>query len=318
MPAPNVIRITDQFALAANTEYTFELPSLPLSHIHLTLTFTQPAANTDLTLLGALGNITRINLLVRGVSIFDLTPEELLAVTSFIWQVNAQLLRGDPASTSTRHYLPLLIPLARKPYEQRTGLPPIERGQALLYFRTGTLTGAPRMTIVACGAQDANPQVVMRAVRTVKNITATGDNDIDLSLAAPLVGFLLRDDASPLANDLSPIKTVKLLVNNKEQGISAINRETLFAETLLANRRFYSQSDHKHVENLAAAYTQFGATLLPHLTPEFLRWTGILFDINADLSNLFEFNPGDKVQLRANSTATGEIRIIPIEAFPVG
>ena len=318
MPAPNIVRVADQFALAANTEYTFELPSLPLSHIHLTLTFTQPTANIDVTLLGALGNITRINLLVRGVSIIDLTPEELLAVTSFLWGLNAQLLRGDPASTATRHYLPLIIPLARKPYEQNTGLPPIERGQALLYFRTGSLAGAPKMTIVVCGAQDANPRVVMRAVRTVKNITTTGDNDIDLSLSAPLVGLLLRDDASPLSNDLSPVKTIKLLVNNKEQGISAINRETLFAETLLANRRFYSQSDHRHVENIATAYTQFGATLLGHFTPEFLRWTGILFDINADLSNLFEFAAGDKIQLRANSTATGEIRIVPIEAFPIG
>jgi hypothetical protein len=108
------------------------------------------------------------------------------------------------------------------------------------------------------------------------------------------------------------------LVNNKEVGISAINRETLFAETLIAAKDFYLTGDHFHIENTAAAYTQNALTLQQAFTDTLLNWTGILFDINGDLSNLFEFNPGDKVQIRANSTATGEVRVIPVEAFPVG
>ena len=318
MPAPNIMRITDQFALAANTEYTFELPSVPLSHIHLTLAFTHPTANSNFSLASALNNITRINLLVRGVSIFDLTTEELFVVTNFIWKGVGQLLRRSQAATNQRHYLTLLIPLARKPYDPNSGLPPIERGQALLYFRTGSLTGSPKMTIVAAGLPDANPRVVMRAVRTVKNITATGDNDIDLALSAPLIALLFRDGASPFTADTSPIKTVKLLVNNQERGISAINRETLFAETIIASKDIYFDSDHTHIENNAASYTQNATTLLNQFADDLLNWTGILFDINEDLSNLFEFNPGDKVQIRANSTATGEVRVIPVEAFPIG
>jgi hypothetical protein len=318
MPAPNIVRISDQFTLAATTEYTFELPVLPLSHIHLTLAFTQPTANADFSLDSALSNITRISLLVRGVSIVDLTAEELFVVTNFLWRGVGQLLRRTQASAASRHYLTLLIPLARKPYDPNTGLPPVERGQALLYFRTGTLTGSPKATIVACGNPQANPRAVMRAVRAVKSITATGDNDIDLALAAPLVGVLFRDGASPLTADTSPIKTAKLLVNNQERGISAINRETLFAETIIAAKDFYFDADHFHLENTAAAYTQNASTLQHALTDSLLQWTGILFDLGEDLSNLFEFNPGDKVQIRANSTATGEVRVIPVEAFPVG
>jgi len=318
MPAPNIVRITDQFTLSANTEYTYELPSIPLSHIHLTLALTQPAANANLFLSDALSNITRINLLVRGVSIFDLTAEELFVVLNFLWNGVGQFLRRSQADAASRQYLTLIIPLARKPYDPNTGLPAIERGQSLLYFRTGTLTGEPKMTIVACGMPDANPRVVMRAVRTVKNITATGDNDIDLALAAPLVALLFRDGASPLTADTSPLKTAKLLVNNQERGISAINRETLFAETIIASPTLYKDSDHAHVENTAGAYTQNAVTLLHQFDDYLLNWTGILFDKDADLSNLFEFNPGDKVQIRANSTATGEVRVIPVEAFPVG
>jgi hypothetical protein len=318
MPAPNIVRISDQFTLAVNTEYTFELPVLPLSHIHLTLAFTQPTANANFSLDDALSNITRISLLVRGVSIVDLTAEELFVVTNFIWKGVGQLLRRTQAAAASRHYLTLLIPLARKPYDRETGLPPVERGQALLYFRTGTLTGAPKMTIVACGNPQANPRVVMRAVRAVKSITATGDNDIDLALAAPLIGLLFRDGASPLTSDASPIKTAKLLVNNKEAGISAINRETLFAETIIASKDFYFDADHFHIENTAASYTQNASTLQHALTDSLLQWTGILFDTGEDLSNLFEFNPGDKVQIRVNSTTTGEVRVIPMEAFPVG
>ncbi len=318
MPAPNIVRIVDQFSLTANTEYTYELPQIPLSHIHLTLAFTQPTANADFNLDTALGSITRINLLVRGVSIVDLTAEELFVMTNFLWKGVGQLLRRSQAATSSRHYLTLLIPLARKPYDLNTGLPAMERGQSLLYFRTGTLTGSPKLTIVAAGAQDANPRVVMRSVRTVKSITATGDNDIDLALAAPLVGILLRDGASPFTADTSPIKTIKLLVNSREQGISAINRETLFAETIIASKDFYLDSNHFHIENLAAAYTQNAVTLQQALADYLLNWVGILFDHNEDLSNLFEFNPGDKVQIRASSTATGEVRVIPIEAFPIG
>jgi hypothetical protein len=318
MPAPNIVRISDQFALAANTEYTFELPVLPLSHIHLTLAFTQPTANANFSLTDALSNITRISLLVRGVSIVDLTAEELFVLMNFIWDGVGQLLRRTQAAAASRHYLTLLIPLARKPYDPNTGLPPVERGQALLYFRTGTLTGTPRATIVAAGNPQANPRVVMRAVRAVRSIAATGDNDIDLALAAPLVGLLFRDGASPLTADTSPIKTAKLLVNNKEVGISAINRETLFAETLIAAKDFYLTGDHFHIENTAAAYTQNATTLQQAFTDTLLQWAGILFDIDKDLSNLFEFNPGDKVQIRVNATATGEVRVIPVEAFPVG
>jgi hypothetical protein len=318
MPAPNIVRISDQFSLTANTEYTFELPVLPLSHIHLTLAFTQPTANADFSLTDALGNITRISLLVRGVSIIDLTAEELFVLTNFLWKGVGQLLRRTQASAASRHYLTLLIPLSRKPYDPNTGLPPVERGQALLYFRTGTLTGSPKMTIVAAGNPQANPRAVMRAVRTVKSITATGDNDIDLALAAPLIGVLFRDSASPLTADTSPIKTAKLLVNNQERGISAINRETLFAETIIASKDLYYDSDHSHIENTAAAYTQNATTLQQALSDTLLNWSGILFDLNEDLSNVFEFNPGDKVQVRVNSTATGEVRVIPIEAFPTG
>lgn len=318
MPAPNIVRISDQFSLAANTEYTFELPVLPLSHIHLTLAFTQTTANADFSLDSALSNLTRISLLVRGVSIVDLTAEELFVVTNFLWRGVGQLLRRSQANANSRHYLTLLIPLSRKPYDPNTGLPPVERGQALLYFRTGTLVGSPKLTIVACGAAQANPRAVLRAVRAVKSITATGDNDIDLALAAPLVGVLFRDGASPLTADTSPIKTAKLLVNNQERGISAINRETLFAETIIAAKDFYLDSDHTHIENTAAAYTQNATTLQHAFSDTLLNWAGILFDLNEDLSNVFEFNPGDKVQVRVNSTATGEVRVIPVEAFPVG
>lgn len=318
MPAPNIVRISDQFSLAANTEYTFELPVLPLSHIHLTLAFTQTTANADFSLDSALSNLTRISLLVRGVSIVDLTAEELFVVTNFLWRGVGQLLRRSQANANSRHYLTLLIPLSRKPYDPNTGLPPVERGQALLYFRTGTLVGSPKLTIVACGAAQANPRAVLRAVRAVKSITATGDNDIDLALAAPLVGVLFRDGASPLTADTSPIKTAKLLVNNQERGISAINRETLFAETIIAAKDFYLDSDHTHIENTAAVYTQNATTLQYAFSDTLLNWAGILFDLNEDLSNVFEFNPGDKVQVRVNSTATGEVRVIPVEAFPVG
>ncbi len=318
MAAPNIVRIADQFSLAASSEYTYELPVLPISHIHLTLAFTQPAANTNFSLTDALGNITRVNLLVRGVSVFDLTAEELYTVTNILWPDVGQLLRRTQADAASRHYLTLLIPLSRKPYDPATGLPAIERGQALLYFRTGTLTGAPKLTISAAGLPDAQPRVTMRAVRAVKSITATGDNDIDLALAAPLVALVIRDGASPLAADTSPIKSVKLLVNNQERGISQLNRETLFAETIIAASAFYKDSDIVHVENTAAAYTQNALTLQHFYTDTLLSWGAIVFDQAGDLSNLFEFAPGDKVQIRASSTATGEVRVIPVEAFQTG
>lgn len=318
MPAPNIVRITDQFALSANSEYTFELPSLPLSHIHLTLTFTQPSANANLLLDTMLAQLTRINLIVRGVSIFDLTGEELFVLTNILWPDVGQRLRRVQSDAASRHYLTLMLPLARRPYDTQTGLPAIERGQALLYLRTGTLTGSPKLTVTAAGAAGANPRVVMRAVRTVRNITSTGDNDIDLALAAPLVGLVIYDGASPLTNDNSPIKTLRLMVNNQERGIAGLNREVLFAETIIAAPDFYKDSDHTHIENTGGSYVQFATTLVVQYTDLLLKWGAIVFDQNRDLSNLFEFNPGDKIQLKVNSTATGEVRILPIEALPIG
>jgi hypothetical protein len=128
---------------------------------------------------------------------------------------------------------------------------------------------------------------------------------------------VFRDAASPLTADTSAIKTLRLLKNGKEFAIASINRENLFSETTIAAPTFYGASDHVHIENTAAAYTQFATTLMHQFEDTLLLYSALNFDPHSTLENVLEFAPGDDVRFRISVTATGEIHIIPVELFPL-
>ncbi len=317
MPIPRITRVVDQFVLPSSAELTYELPVTPLSHIQLTLRIVNPTANADFPITSAWGNISRVTLTLRGTTLWDLTGEELFMVQNLLWPGSASFLRRSISATTSRFYLTLNIPLSRKPYSPTVGLPSLERGALLLTIRTPTVVGSPTLTITACGLEGATPTQVIRAVRMVTTVTAAGDYDVILAPAGHILGFLFRDAGSPLTADTSVIKTLKLLRNGIEHGISSINRENLYNEMLVAAPSFFSPSDHLHIENTASSYTQNAVGLSQHLTDTFLSWGGVMFDADGTLQNMLEYSSGDDIRIRGTATTTGELRVIPIELVQV-
>jgi len=316
MPLPFLSRVIDQQSVSSNQELVYDLPNLPLCHVGISLRVNQPTANADLSLATVLGMISRVTLYARGVAIVDLTGEELFVASNLLWRGAGSFLRRSQASTSNRQYLNLIIPLSRTPYDGVTGLPALGREEVDLIIRTGTVSGSPLLSIYAASIPEMQPTACIRLIRMVQNVGATGDYDIALPTLRALLGFIFRDAASPLSADTSAMKNVRLLVNNMERVIGLINREQLFIETELIDPTFYNTNEHRHIENTASSYTQNATTLLAQMEDTLLYYTGIIFDTFAPLQNVLEFQPSDEVRLRCNATATGEVRVIPVELFP--
>jgi len=151
----------------------------------------------------------------------------------------------------------------------------------------------------------------------VQNIAATGDNDVILAPAGPLLGFVFWENTAYLNSETTVINNVRLLIQGVEDTINSLNYEALVMLTnLLGNNHLYN-SDHTHVENTASAYTQNATTLSNQTLDDLCKFTSVLLDEFFDPDTIVAVPPGVDVRLRVNATATGELRVFPIEMFTV-
>lgn len=205
----------------------------------------------------------------------------------------------------------------------QSGMKPIERGNLLLTVAWGTVPTGFAYSIHTFGWRENEPQWCVRCVRMVQNVAATGDNDVILAPAGPFLGFVFQEDTAYLNSNTAVLNNVKLLVQGVEDTINSLNLEALVALTAMLGNTALYEIDHTHIENIAAAYTQYATTLTQQATDDICKFTSILLDELFDPDTIVAVPPGVDVRLRVNATATGTLRIFPIEMFtpperPVG
>jgi len=317
MPEPIMQRVVSRVAPSNNTTVPIELPSWPLSFITIDINYPQTPANAELSIATMLGVITRIAVDVRGMSQWDMSGLESFVIGNLLYNKNMSIRKSLMNATTRNHLISIVIPFSRKPFMPASGLKAIERGNLLLYLSFGTVPSGLTYSVHAYGWRENEPTWAVRCVRTVQQVAATGDNDVILAPAGPILGFVFWENTAFLNSDTAIVDTVRLLIQGVEDTINALNYEALVGLTEMLGNAPIHGFEHTHIENTASSYTQNATTLSNQGTDDLNKFMAILLDEMFDPDTIVAVPPGADVRLRVTATATGELRIFPIEMFTV-
>ncbi len=315
MPEPIMQRIVNRVTPSSNSLVTIELPAWSLSFLTIDVIYPQTTANADIQVDTILSPITRVAVDVRGVSQWDTSGLEAFVIGNLLYSKSPTVRKTLMTATTRRHLASIIIPFSRKPYMAQSGMKPIERGNLLLYLQFGTVPTGFKYSVHAYGWRENEPTWSVRCVRTTLNVATTGDNDIILAPAGPILGFVFWENTAYLNSETSVIDNVKLLIQGVEDTINSLNFESLVALTNMLGAGEIQQIDHTHIENTAAAYTQNVLTLSKQQNEPLCKFQAILLDELFDPDTVVAVPPGADIRLRVNATATGELRVFPVEMF---
>lgn len=317
MPEPIMQRIVDRVTPTSNTTSVIELPSWPLSFVTIDLIYPQTTANSELTIASILSPLSRVMVDVRGMSQWDTSGLEAFVISNLLYAKNTTARKTLMNATTRRHIVSITIPFSRKPYMPQSGMKAIERGNLLLGLAWGTVPSGLRFSVHAFGWRENDPQWCVRCVRTVQNVSVTGDNDVILAPAGPILGFVFWENTAYLNSETTVINNVRLLVQGVEDTINSLNYEALVSLTSLLGGIWLYNTDHTHIENTAGTYTQNATTLSNQTAEDLCKFVAVLLDELFDPDTIVAIPPGVDARLRINATATGELRIFPVEMFTV-
>jgi len=290
-----------------------ELGPFPISALSIDVIRTVQTANAELTITDMISFINRVSVYVRGVSLWDMS-----AVDS--WVIGGAILGKIPPvrktllnATTRRQIANILIPFSRRFMMPISGLPPIGRGEGLLVIEFGTVPSGALVSVHAYGWKDNKPEWTLRCVRNTYNAAVTGDQDINIALAGPLLGVAFYESNPMLNAATAVLDNLRFLVQGIEDTFASVNMEGLLALQAITTQNPLRSAEHTHIENTAAAYTQ-NATTLSAQNPDVLNaYTIVLLDETFDPDTIIATPIGSVTSFRINASATGQIFVFPIE-----
>jgi hypothetical protein len=308
---------------AASAVRTDDLPVNPLSHISITMrALNDTGTLTDFTVLSALlGFITKVEVLFQGSAIISGSLDDLARLQGVL------LGRGPmaPEITSVTNQIrgvTVIIPLGRKPFMPDECFPAVRRGELRLQITSGAATtGIDTVTlqIETVELLGASPKQYMKSTTISKTPSATGDHEVDLPIGNTIAGALLFGTTVPTgAAWTASINQIRLLVDNVEAYYGNTNWETLHGEMAMRCQANSQQSEHVHVSDVGAAYTQWQDTDLNAVNTDFYNSYGYLdLDPRGDDNFLLDTKGRARVHTKINAGAADAIRIMPVELVPV-
>jgi len=313
MPEPLFQRLAHRISPASNSRVEVELGPFPISCLSIDVIRPMPAANSEMTVTDIISFISRISVYVRGISVWDMS-----AVDS--WVIGAAILGKVPPArktllnaTTRRQVANILIPFGRRFLMPISGLPPIGRGEGLLVMEVGTVPSGAQISVHAYGWKENKPEWTLRCVRNTFNIASTGDSDLNVALAGPLLGVAFHE-SNPMLNAATAIlDNMRFLVQGVEDTFASVNLEGLLALQALTVEANIRHADHNHIENTSGTYTQ-NAQTLSQQTPDSLNaYTIVLLDEAFDPDAIIATPIGSVTSFRISASATGTIYVFPIE-----
>lgn len=308
---------------AASTTRTDDLPVNPLSHIVLTLrALNDTGTLTDFTVVSALlGFITKVEVLFQGSAIISGSLDDLARLMGVL------IGRGpnQPRITSVNNEIrgiSVIIPLGRQCYRPDECFPAVRRGELRLQITSGAATtGIDGVTLQAETVEllGAAPSRYMKATTISKTPSATGDHEVDLPIGNMLAGCLLFGTTAPTtASWNASIGQIRLLVDNVEAYYANANWESLHGELAQRVQANSQQSEHVHVSDVAAAYTQWQNTDLNAVNTDFYNNYGYL-DLDPRMNDAFLLDTRGRARIHAKITADAAdaIRLMPVELVEV-
>jgi hypothetical protein len=318
MPEPVFFRVVDEFTPSSNSEHWFRLPTFALSYLNISVRMPQPAANQDITINELVGWISRISVFVRGASVFDTDGLSAWVIGSLLYARKPPFLKRPLGQTASRHIANIYVPFSRKPLMPTSGIKPVAQGESLLYMRFGTVPSGARLTIGAVGWRENDPEWTVRVSRYTQSVAATGPGDLILAPVGPILGFVFREDNPRETAETSILDEIRFLIQGIEDTLVSYDVDLLIGDGAITTYADLITTDHKHVENVAASYTQNAVTQAAQTgLLSVSRFMPLLLDELYDPDAVIAVPPGADVRLRYRATATGTLDVFLIEMFVI-
>lgn len=310
--------------LAVSSQRTDDLPVNPLSVIFVTLrNLNDTGTLTDYEVVqGFLAQIARLEVLYQGSAIISGSLADLARMNAVL--VGRGCRAGRQVNTNNDgRFLTVPILLGRKPYWPEECFPAVRRGELQLQITSAAAqTGIDTLTVQIETVEllGATPNRYVKYTTISKTPAATGDHDIDLPIGNRLAGMLLFGTTVPTgASFNASFGQSRLLVDNVEAYYARANWETLQGELQLRAQSSPQNSEHIHLTNTAALYTQNSDTDLNEVSRDFFdSYAYMDLDPHCDSQWLLETKGRARIHLRVNADVADAVRVLPLEIVNVG
>jgi hypothetical protein len=316
--------------LTASADITpVDLPVNPTTHYLLTLRGTQ-VTETAVGLYSAiadfLNTITAASVRHKGEQIIGGSLYDLAVLNARVAGMHPY---GTKVSDDLAKVRTLTIPLSfsRRPYWHEEAFPATQRGNLRFFMTAGALQAsfsAVSWQLEAVQLIEDNPTRYLKYVTNTRLVAASGQFDAPLPIGNPYAGILLFDP-EPIATDADAYiwDQVKLLKDDVEQYYVLSDWASLVGDMARDGFNPFLLFDHRHTENLAAAYAQFARTGPQNfdLDETTTRYGYMDFDPLQDGSYLMETDGAADLKLRgfgdAAATYPATTRYLPVEVVSV-
>jgi hypothetical protein len=320
---PDFIRsvVAQEETIVASAVATYDLPVNPLSFIHYVLRWQDGAVigNAGTAIEDALSFISKVEVLFRGQAIMSMSLADLWFMMQAITGWEPSIINLVDAAAE-RHYLSLIIPFSRMPYDPEECFPPSRRGELQLQVSSTAAVAAvdsPAHIIETVELVDAMPNRFLKCTTISKTPSAAGEHDVDLPIGNQILGVGLFATQVPTGVVTSrDIGVMRVLVDNVEQKISKSNWEAFSQEIWMRKGLGLMTNRHTHmIEPVAGTFT--GQQLLTILGQA--RYAYLDFDPLRDGRYVLQTRGRSRVHMRIEAETTfTAIRALPLELITPG
>jgi len=313
--------LVDEETIAAATDYTYDLPVDPISHLLITLNCKNSGTNVKATLANLLAAFSKISIIFRGAHIYDLSGADLFAVSTII--TGKELHQENVIDTDAGiRSITLLLPFGRKLYSPDECFVATKRGELQLKITTPsafTNITATKLLVEGIELPGAAPKNYLKVYTLTKTVTVTGDFDVELPRGNLLLGSLLFSSVIPTGTtDTCVADKVQLLLNNVRKYYTEARWESLKGELMELLPPANAWAEKIHRENLAATYTQNALTAAEQqVDSDISKYAFLNFGFGPVAGYEIDTAPLAEIKIRLTATATGSVRVLPVELVKV-
>lgn len=303
-------------AVVAGTVVSEDLPVNPLSHIFITLKFSQNQADTQLTFANIAAMLTKIEVLFKGSAVFSMSGIDAMAAGLFILGFESWGVNADGGDDDLRSFT-FIVPLTRSLYSPRECYPASTRGELILqmtYAATFTQIDLVTAQIETIELPDASPERFLRMTTLSVTPASTGELDVDLPIGNDISDIVLFGTTIPTGSTATrTIEFIQLLMNNERKFYSQSNFETLhnMAGRKRAAPGYWGSHTHQTDGAIFAQFADVTAVdAADHILSNHLH---VPFDVTGDGIYILQTAGLSGLKLRIDAGNTSALRVIPCE-----
>ncbi len=307
--------------MTAGESPTWDLPVSPLSHLLLTLKFTQTAEPLQCPFVDIPALLAKVEVLYKGAGVISMNGLDLLACGILVcdfesWGVNAT------GTVEAERSLTFLVPFGRQLYSPVECYPSTSRGELILQITwQGTFTtyiDNVKLQVEAIELPDAHPERFLKMTTSHVTPTAVQDYDVELPVGNQISDIVLWGTTIPLAAaDTATIAKIQIRKNNSEFMYSKMNFESM--HNMMGRLRPAPGYWGLHTHDILTALAVGDPTSIndpkDHILSNHLL---VPFDVRRDGVHILKADDTKDLKIRISPDDQLAVRVIPCEVVAVG